>query len=277
MDTTPKGLEYKVGIFVAISVLLALAFIIALGGDKAVLHRRFTLKIKAEETGGLSSGSIVQLSGITAGNVTGVEFDGDTNKVIITLKVDRKFMGRITKGSTATLQTQGALGDKYVQIQLGPPSAEPLKDGDYLDIDAGSDFLSTLGKSGTRLEKAFQILDNVDKLTATLNQKGFAANLAETSRNLKSSTQALQEILASIRGTDPKNNKVKKSIDHIASILEKIDTGQGSLGGFINDPTVHEDLKTILGGAKRSTILKYIIRQTIKNGEAEEKEEPKHK
>jgi phospholipid/cholesterol/gamma-HCH transport system substrate-binding protein len=269
-----KNIQYKVGVFVSISILLALAFIIALGGDKAVLHRTFTLKVKGNDTGGLSNGSIVQISGITAGNVAGVDFDANSNEVIVRMTVDRKFLGRITKNSVATLQTQGALGDKYILIKPGEPGGEPLKDQDFIGLESASDIISTLGRSGSRFEKIFDILDNIDRLTLSLNQKDFAGNLAEAAKNLKSSTQSLQTILGS---ADPKNNKLKQALDHVVSILEKIDSGQGSLGGFINDPTVHEDLKTILGGAKRSTILKYIIRQTIKNNDEEDKDKTDHK
>ena len=55
--------------------------------------------------------------------------------------------------------------------------------------------------------------------------------------------------------------------------MEKIDEGQGTLGGLINDPTVHDDLKTILGGAKKSKLLKFLIHQATKGGEEAEKEE----
>jgi phospholipid/cholesterol/gamma-HCH transport system substrate-binding protein len=272
-----KSIQYKVGVFVSISLLLTLAFIIALGGDKAILHRTFTLKIKSADTGGLSNGSIIQISGITAGNVAGVDFDQNTNDVVVRLTIDRRFLGRITKNSVATLQTQGALGDKYILIRPGEPGGEPLKDQDYIPLEAAQDLISTLGRSGSKFEKIFDILENVDKLTMSLNQKDFAGNLAETARNLKSSTQSLQEILASVRGSDPKNNRLKVALDHMSSIFEKIDNGQGTLGGLVNDPTIHDDLKTILGGAKRSTILKYIIRQTIKNSDEDEQGKPDHK
>ncbi len=262
---SPRGLEYRVGIFVAISIFLTLAFIIALGGDKAIFHRTFTLKIKADNTGGLSPGSVVQLAGINCGNVSNIGFDPQSSQVVIELKVDRKFLGRITEDASATLQTQGALGDKFIMIRPGSAESRPAKNGDFLHLDEDSDLFSTLGKSGNKVEKAFDILDNVDKMTASLNKKNFAGNLA-------ASSLTLQEILASIKTNDVRNNKIKKSLDHIASILEKIDNGQGTLGGLINDPTVHEDLKAILGGAKRSTILKYLIRRAVKGSEEEEQE-----
>ena len=39
----------------------------------------------------------------------------------------------------------------------------------------------------------------------------------------------------------------------------KVDRGEGSLGLFLNDPTVYEDVKILLGGARRSAVLRTLI------------------
>jgi phospholipid/cholesterol/gamma-HCH transport system substrate-binding protein len=44
------------------------------------------------------------------------------------------------------------------------------------------------------------------------------------------------------------------------SILAKVDRGEGSFGLFLNDPTVYEDVKMLLGGAQRSAVLRRLIR-----------------
>jgi phospholipid/cholesterol/gamma-HCH transport system substrate-binding protein len=66
----------------------------------------------------------------------------------------------------------------------------------------------------------------------------------------------------------------------IKKITSKIASGEGSLGGIINDPTVYEDLRTILGSVKRNTILRALVRYSISNEEKREgvgkpEEEPK--
>ncbi len=43
------------------------------------------------------------------------------------------------------------------------------------------------------------------------------------------------------------------------SILGKIDAGQGSLGLIVNDPTLYEDLKRLVGGANRSRLVRTMI------------------
>jgi phospholipid/cholesterol/gamma-HCH transport system substrate-binding protein len=43
------------------------------------------------------------------------------------------------------------------------------------------------------------------------------------------------------------------------SILGKIDSGEGSLGLLLNDPTLYEELKILVGGANRSTVVRSVI------------------
>lgn len=53
------------------------------------------------------------------------------------------------------------------------------------------------------------------------------------------------------------------------SILAKIDRGEGSLGLMLNDPTLYEDLKILVGGAQRSTVVRSLIRMAVESGEEE--------
>ncbi|MDZ4677648.1 MAG: MlaD family protein [Oligoflexia bacterium] len=276
MDRSKK-VEFKVGVFVTIGLLLTLFFIIALGGDKTFFQKHITLHMRVDETMGLSLGSAIQIAGVPSGNVKLIEFDRGSNKLDIHLRIEQKFAGRITKGSFVGLRTQGALGDKYITITPGPYDGEPLRDGDTIDVELGSDLLTTLSKSGNRVEQAFDILDQVERLVKALNDRNLAQNLADTVQNLKSTSHTMDQVMASIKGSDPKNNNLKKSVDRIAVILEKIDSGQGTLGGLINDPTVHEDLKALLGGAKRSKLLKYLIRSTIEKSEETDSNSSKEK
>lgn len=57
---------------------------------------------------------------------------------------------------------------------------------------------------------------------------------------------------------------------HLDSILAKIDRGEGTLGLLIADPSLYQDLKTLLGGANRSAIVRTLIRLSTPDGEKTE-------
>jgi phospholipid/cholesterol/gamma-HCH transport system substrate-binding protein len=93
----------------------------------------------------------------------------------------------------------------------------------------------------------------------------------EISSQVRGGKGLLHAILYDPAGGELVNNlsSAAKSADNI---VKKVERGEGTLGGIINDPAVYEDLKVILGGAKRSTIIKGLIRYTIKKKKAEQGE-----
>jgi phospholipid/cholesterol/gamma-HCH transport system substrate-binding protein len=56
----------------------------------------------------------------------------------------------------------------------------------------------------------------------------------------------------------------------------EVDQGRGTLGGLIKDPTVYEDLKTVLGNVRRNVLFKALIRATIENDGLRRPEQAPH-
>ena len=57
---------------------------------------------------------------------------------------------------------------------------------------------------------------------------------------------------------------------NLREVTRMIRDGEGTLGALITDPTVYEDLQTLLGRAERNKILKDYVRRTIQSNEAAE-------
>jgi phospholipid/cholesterol/gamma-HCH transport system substrate-binding protein len=52
---------------------------------------------------------------------------------------------------------------------------------------------------------------------------------------------------------------VREAGARLNSILGKVDRGEGTLGRLLNDPTLYEELKILVGGAGRSTLVRSMI------------------
>ena len=52
----------------------------------------------------------------------------------------------------------------------------------------------------------------------------------------------------------------------LRAITGRIEAGQGTLGGLVQDPTVYENLAAFLEGAQRSLLLRALIRAAIGRG-----------
>lgn len=257
--------ELKVGIGVTIGLILFIVTIFLLGGNRSLFSSTYILKAPFEKIDGLSPGSVVRLSGYEVGNVSEIQFSEQDSVLMVYLKIYKDYQNKITTNSIAGLRTQGALGDKYVYISPGEPGGTPLKHEDTLLVEASGDLISTLTQRGEELAKIFDILNELSVFAKTLNKDGrsdkMMNNLVSASNHMNVAMEKFNLALSDLRGEDQKN--LKKISKNLASILEKIDNGSGTLGGLINDPTIHDKIREFVGGPKRNDYMKSVIQKTV--------------
>jgi phospholipid/cholesterol/gamma-HCH transport system substrate-binding protein len=64
--------------------------------------------------------------------------------------------------------------------------------------------------------------------------------------------------------------------EDLKAITGTVRSGEGTLGALVNDPSVYDDLRTILGNIKRNFILRELVRITVTNGgDAQKAGQPK--
>lgn len=60
---------------------------------------------------------------------------------------------------------------------------------------------------------------------------------------------------------------LSQSAADIKVITGKIKAGEGTLGAVVNDPSVYEDLKEVLGNIKRNRVLRELVRMSVSNSD----------
>ncbi|MFZ5469046.1 MAG: MlaD family protein [Myxococcota bacterium] len=60
---------------------------------------------------------------------------------------------------------------------------------------------------------------------------------------------------------------LSQAADNLRAVTAKVREGEGSLGAIINDPTVYEDLKLVLGDLRRNRVLRGMVRYLMRNGD----------
>lgn len=267
MDAKAKRIELKVGIFVVLGLVGAAASILMLGGDSFSFSRSTTLKARFSEVQGLFPGSVVSLSGLKVGNIKSITLAPDL-KLDITMNIEPQFADKITEGAIATINTQGALGDKYIFIKPGPFDAKPLASGSVLPSEE-TDFMKILTDRKDGVARVVDLIKELHILIASINQDGktskMVSNMADASEKLKSTITKLDAVLSDVNGANPEDKRLKKAMISLANVLEKVDKGQGTLGQLINDPSVYQSLKNMLGPSPRGKFMKDMVRETIRS------------
>lgn len=118
-----------------------------------------------------------------------------------------------------------------------------------------------------------------DPETATLVRESVSA--------FRDATQAMAaafEELSTGEGTLPRLMRDKEYADdflddlqelmhHLRSVTQKLDDGDGTLGAFLNDPQLYQDLENVVRGVKNSSVTSWFIRNRRKSGESSQEGE----
>lgn len=291
MEVDKKN-QIRVGIFVAIGVILTMISIFLLGGDN-LFKPQVRYHVFFDEVQGLNEGSVVSLSGIIVGNVSRIGIDKTkASKVKLELRIEKKYQAFFREGIRADIRTQGALGDKYIYLespstdlldQAGLANSEEKLLPEYAEIPVlkSQDILSVMTSEGDRARRLFDILEDVHKITESLAANNRLALLVDSflksSNEISLTNQELRALIGDLRGlsASPANGSksattggdLLKAIQSLENILTKIDKGEGSLGQLINDPSIHRELKSLLGAGRRENQVRSILRNSIKSSE----------
>jgi phospholipid/cholesterol/gamma-HCH transport system substrate-binding protein len=253
-----------VGIFVLVGFGLFLFLVFTMGGNSGLFGGGITLYGRFAHIKGLHYGSEVSLSGLRVGTVKNIIIAPDaTKELIVEMTIEKKNAGRIRKDSIAKIVTQGVLGDKYVEITIGSPEQPPEHDGDSIQTTEIEDLFTKSGSLVEDISKEFKGGD-FDQLLKNLNR--VAVNLATITAEVERGNGLAHELLNGTSG-----RKFDSAMTHLDSFMNRIDKGEGTLGGLISDPTIYEDLKNIVSGAKRSSILRYFMDSFRGEGQKENK------
>jgi len=288
--------QIRVGVFVFIGLILAMVVVFLLGDGWAIFQRQYTLYSSFRDISGLKLDAPVYLAGIQVGKVDDIQFPDDLKdpQVMVKMKIKEDYRDRIRQDSLSRITTQGLLGDKAIFITMGTLEYAETKDGDTLNVKQGLS-LEAISDRGTELlNNVTKLSKNVDELVGDIrNNEGFVHALIydtegkDIVRNLAKFTDSAQSLVRQVqngRGTihallyDPVDKDLGKAFSQTAQNLKavsrdfaaisgRIDKGEGSIGGLINDPTVYYDLMTLLGKANRNKILRTVIRATLATNE----------
>jgi phospholipid/cholesterol/gamma-HCH transport system substrate-binding protein len=260
-----KGFEFKAGLFAITGAALFAAALMLLGGGSNFLSRRTIYFAHFDSVDGLIPGAKVVLSGLQVGTVDDINIDPKTRDVSVKLGVQRKFREWIHQGTTAEIATMGVLGDKFIRLTPGSLDSELIQDYSVVDVKTGKDFNQVLNRGDQLLITLNSIAGSMERLLKGFEKGNRADQLAEglaaTAKNLSAASAKLNHDLDDLQ--------LKDAMKNLNSILEKINNGHGSLGAMINDPSLYDDAKALVGGTNRNRIVRNLVRQTIQKAESE--------
>ena len=257
-----KALEIKVGALIVVSLGLLVGFVALLGGLQ--LTPTFRVFVDYDFSGNIHAGAPVKISGIKVGKVDDVlflggELDPEVKRrvqVRLVVRIEQRAQSAIHEGAEFFVNTQGVLGEQYLEIAPGDYDKPTLKPGtkvrgvdpprtdliiarlyEFLDavtslLREDKEVLRDLLRSGAKVARSLdkllgenqddvkKLLHDLDRLTAA--SADFIAKLdkgvgsAEDLRRTVANIEAISSELHAELG--PLLQKTKRALDGVSEV-----------------------------------------------------------
>lgn len=135
-DPRFRRLEAVVGAFVVGALAAIIAAVVYIGSENDLFAEKYHLRFRADSGTGIQKGMPVKLSGFRIGRIQKISLD-ERAKVIVRMKIDRKYSKWIRVDSTASLLTEGLVGDSVIEVSAGSAGRPALANDDFLPFAQG--------------------------------------------------------------------------------------------------------------------------------------------
>lgn len=274
------------GLFLLTGIGLFFLSLLVLGKERNLFGRFTSFSSYFSDVRGLNVGAPVRLSGISVGRVSKIDLSRDfkESRVQVTIEVQDSFVDRIRTDSKASIETQGLLGDKFININ-NSSSGDPLETGGVINamespdldkiirkVEALADTATTGIQAVSDLSNAFDakrikdIVEHVQKITKSLSDSTAVSDLSEVAREVKTGNGLLHALIYSPREGAKFGdaiNSIATAAKNLEQITNALSKGSGTLGALLIDSKVYDNLVEVTDDAKRSLVLRSVVRSAL--------------
>jgi phospholipid/cholesterol/gamma-HCH transport system substrate-binding protein len=230
-----RGRLALVGGFVIGGLLLFAIGIFMIGNRRMLFEQRFEVHTHFSRVTGLQVGAIVRVAGMNAGEVLEVNVPrSPAERFRVRMRVREDLRPIVRTDSVASIQTDGLVGSRFVQIEAGTEQAPIVEDEaaipgrDPFDIadlmQQASDTVATVNETIVTLR------DDVESAIETLTETAHNANklIVEVSDDVRSMSEDGAAIVTDAR-----------------TLVARVQAGEGTIGKLLNDDEMYQRARSI--------------------------------
>lgn len=225
-----------VGIFVLGGIALFAVGLFIIGSQEQLFAHHYKIYADFSRINTLQSGAKVRVSGMDAGEVTGIHIPNTASAPFrLELQVDRKFRHLIRGDSVATLETQGMVGAVYVNISRGTGNSPEMHAGGTVRSREPVDISDLIRQAGTIMNTSQATIEDLrHHADRAIGNIGNAAGHADS-------------LIVSI------HRDVKKITSNAGDIMASVRQGHGVAGKLLMDRTAGANVSATLGNARQAS------------------------
>ncbi|HEU4935368.1 MAG TPA: MlaD family protein [Vicinamibacterales bacterium] len=231
-----------VGAFVLGGVLLFGVGLFLIGDRRMLFDRSIEIYTEFANIAGLEDGGKVRVGGMDAGEVASIQVPASPSaRFRVKLRVREDFHQLLRVDSLATIQTDGLVGNKFIQIEPGTDQAQVVP------------ALGTIpSREAFELSEMLQRMsDTVDLIRTTIVdlKSGIDGALASVTDTANEAQDLMNDIGSEAREIMASTQKVSSNLNAIVAGLRD---GKGTVGKLLTDESMYTSVKKISADAAQA-------------------------
>lgn len=247
----------RLGLFVTIGLASLIFLLYFIGSRQQLFSSAFPLEAVFRNVNGLKKGNNVRLAGIDIGTVRQITMLSDT-AVLVKFQIRKSFAGFIQEDATATVGTDGLMGNRIIIISpgngksLGVSENFRLRSKEALDIDAMMRTLDITNRNFAAMSE--------DMATA-MKRIAHSLTLWEALED-KSLPLKISSTLSHIESTSQKANQLASMVTNVITDIAQSNKG---IVPLMKDSTLHNDLRVAAQQIRDLTTQANTLKNTLEN------------
>jgi phospholipid/cholesterol/gamma-HCH transport system substrate-binding protein len=233
-----------VGAFVVGGILLFTLGLFLIGDRRGLFEDAFEVYAEFSRVSGLENGSIVRVGGVEAGEVLAIEVPPRPSaKFRVKAKVREDLHPIVRTDSVASIQNDGLVGNKFLQIDAGTDEAPPVAHGGTVRSREPFELSELLT----------QMSDTITRVNATITD--LKADAEQALESVTSTVKGAQGVIDAV-GADVKlitESGVRIAAD-TREVIEGVRAGRGTVGKLVTDDALYEQAKNIVAEGEKVVV-----------------------
>ncbi|MHC1770004.1 MAG: MlaD family protein [Verrucomicrobiia bacterium] len=219
-------LEWKVGLFVLISLGLAAALIMKFSKSTSIFVKTYEVRMTTSNVGGITPGATVLMAGVPVGRVESINLDESGTLVTMHVQVESRF--RIHQDARFTIEQAGFLGDQYIAVTPTENEAPILQPKDTVHVEEPFNLQEVARSAAGLLRRvdhtAAQLNEAVARIDRTLLSEETLTNMAVAVANFR---LASGRVLNTLQGVDnlvqTNSSPFMTAVSNLVSFSDQLD------------------------------------------------------
>lgn len=247
----------KLGIFVLLASTCLILGLYFIGSKRNIFHSKIHVSAVFNNISGLIPGNNVQFNGINVGTVSKAYAIADT-AIKVEFTIDEDVTEFITINATASIATDGLLGNKLVTIVPNAKGGAMIKEGAVINT-----------VNAIQLDKALRKLlvtnDNLTVITENVKNLSNKFNSTNSLWYLLSDTAVAQNVRNALVHIKITSDRTATLTGNLSKIVNDVKLGKGTMGALLTDTSFAHKLKQTIVHIESVTDSFAIVTGNFKN------------